>query len=146
METLTYRFWYPQGIMGDTICWWTSSDESHVSYIARGNEYEALPGGVQRHKPKEFWATTGVEISFQVPTELVDKVVKWSDKQVGKRYDWLGDLQFAIPFLRQLRQSWYCSHLGYDAGVIAKIFPDKNMIFSPHSVRLLAEQRQFDGI
>ena len=41
-----------------------------------------------------------------------EKIAKWCDSQVGKKYDWRGILQYAWPFVRNKDgdlDKWYCS-------------------------------------
>jgi hypothetical protein len=44
-----------------------------------------------------------------------DKVVAFLDAQVGKKYDWLGIIRFALRIDRNRADEWFCSELVYEA-------------------------------
>jgi hypothetical protein len=87
--------------------WWTKGEYSHVEIVVDGTAYgaDAWSGRViQRHvsgfNPQK-WDIVPVSS---------EKDLQWLEKQVGKKYDYLGILGFFF-FAAQRTSWWYCSEL-----------------------------------
>lgn len=147
MIKITFRYWYPRGSLGYAVAWYTTSDFSHVSTIIDDySEVEAVAGkGVIEHIPtKKF---EGETLTFMIEDNAKNrKAIKWLREQVGKEYDFLGDLQFAIPFIKQNAKAYYCSEIQSRFATMIGIYPKlkSTTLYSPQISYMMCKQRQFD--
>ena len=60
------------------------------------------PFGIPRQRYESWY------LAFR-PTRSQEPALAWFRAHMGERYDWMGVLRFALPFLRQRPGKWFCS-------------------------------------
>jgi len=96
------------------ICLFTLSRYSHCELVIDGVCWSssARDGGVRQ---KQIDLTDGKWIVVNVPSADADAALDWFYRHEGKSYDYLGVVQFLLPFVRQGRDKWFCSEATSEA-------------------------------
>jgi uncharacterized protein YycO len=146
MINVTFRYWYVRGTFGKLVGWYTSSEFSHVSTIIDNTEIEAVIGkGVIEHIPKKHFH--GETFTFQIEdNEHNRKAIEWLRYQVGKEYDLIGTLKFALPFIEDSAKSYYCSKIQSRFAAMVGIYPKlrETTLFSPQISFMMCAQKKHD--
>lgn len=106
-------FYTAEGRLIDKIIrWFTGSKYSHCEILFPSGKMfssDAWGGGVRYTKQYTLqnWDIVPIRITAEEHKTLVD----WCDWKIGSPYDWTGALAFAIPFLEQSTDKWFCSEL-----------------------------------
>lgn len=89
------------------VCLGTLSRYSHCELVIQGVCYSASArdGGV---RGKVIDLDSGHWDVVDVPGDEA-AALAWFRQHQGERYDWMGVLRFALPFLRQRPGKWFCS-------------------------------------
>lgn len=70
-----------------------------------GRRFGARPGGT-RFYHSGFGADREILLPAQVSPEAL---LPWLQREYGSAYDYLGVFRFALPFLRESKDRWFCS-------------------------------------
>jgi hypothetical protein len=98
------------GGLGD---WFTSlfNEETGLCHcefaLPDGRRFGARPGGT-RFCTSGFGADREILLPVDVSPDVL---LPWLQKENGGPYDYLGELRFALPFLRGSKDKWFCSEL-----------------------------------
>ena len=146
MLQITFRYWYVRGTFGKLVGWYTSSEFSHVSTIINDMEIEAVIGkGVIEHIPTKHFH--GETFTFTIPNSKKNReAIKWLRYQVGKEYDLIGTLKFAIPFIKDSAKSYYCSKIQSQFAAKVGIYPTlrETTLYSPQISFMMCAQKKHD--
>lgn len=108
---------------------------NHISIEIDGFIYEAHAPGITKTPVKKWDSSTVVE-TISIRPISKEKVVSFLDKQVGKKYDFMGICSFIWVFMKPQKDRWYCSELAqvalYKALGIRSTADDYNQRVSPY--------------
>lgn len=113
---ITIQHHYGKSILASLIRFFSRGDYNHTSILIGGYVYEAhIHTGVTKTKLKDWNPPSKVVASHNFYTDSTPMVMKWLDKQVGKKYDITGVIAFIFPLLPQRTGYWFCSELAFVA-------------------------------
>lgn len=100
-------------VLGFLIRFFSIGDYSHISMLLGGYVYEAhaIKGVIKT--PVESWDDKCVvdKKEMILSHDILMEVKEWLEKQVGKKYDYIGIISFLFASLPPRRGYWYCSEL-----------------------------------
>lgn len=102
-----------KGIVSKLIMFFSAGYYSHVAIELDGFVFESEWYCGVIKTPVDQWGGSAVKETLE--TRLMDpkrdEILSWLNKQVGKKYDWLGVLSFVFGFLKPRMGYFYCSEL-----------------------------------
>lgn len=113
---LNFRFVKGKNIIARFIEWRTWGDWSHVEFVVPEGYLGARWGSGVAIRPVNYDAGTFADEMFlKLPMnpEQLSKANAFMRNQIGKKYDWLGDLGFMVREDWIMVNRWFCSHYCY---------------------------------
>lgn len=112
--------------------WWTSSEVCHVELkFSDGICFSSTPKAGVRFKkiPKDdsVWVSFTIRIDYK--TEQI--IRRWCEKEVGKKYDFLGIFGFVFNRKVESPHRWYCSEICSRALEKGKVMDFEDWHLSP---------------
>ena len=125
MHELTFHFHTGNKLLSRAIRFFSRGNFNHTSIQIGDTIWEShIHTGVHKKKRIDWNGKTIKEsITILITEKQKRKVVAWLNRQVGKKYDWLGALSVIWRCFKQKIGSWYCSELGMVAWMKAKDVP-----------------------
>lgn len=113
MAQVTFRFLKADSIFGKLITWRLGEPWSHVCIIIEDAAYSAqLPWVAMlplHDKGVALPPRTGMDVVLEVPDSDIPKLKDWCESQVGKMYDILSIVGWALGWnWLQLKRNSYC--------------------------------------
>lgn len=150
---MQFRFWKPTSFFGHAIAWFSSGEESHVSMVVNGVEFESViddgtgHGGVVAHAPEPFKASDGDVIVLKLHVAEADAVFELLQTYAGNRgkprlkYAKRQLLNFFLPWLNVRDRGVYCSELAYRTCVEMKwMKPVRKKEIDPTDFKIMLSQ------
>jgi len=108
---MIFQFHKGDSILSRLIRLFSNGNYNHVSILTSKYVYEAhIKSGVTKTPIKKYdFSSVAEKIEVKSKREL--SVIKWLDKQVGKKYDILGVLSFLSILTKPRKGYWFCSEL-----------------------------------
>ena len=75
------------------------------------SQYENTTRFVRHNQHSDKWD----RVTLQASKEQVDEMLKFCNKQEGKKYDYLGVVGFVLPFVSDSKDKWFCSEVVAEA-------------------------------
>jgi uncharacterized protein YycO len=115
MHQIIFHFHRGNKPLSRAIRFFSQGKFNHVSIQIGEDVWEShIDCGVR--KVKEDWSgRLTIKESIPINTDKKDLVIKWLDKQVGKKYDIWGALSVVWRMFRQGKDKWYCSEYAFVA-------------------------------
>lgn len=109
---VTFNFHRTNTVLGKLIRFFSGGMVNHVSIQIGEWIWEAdFKRGVVKTDISKWNKQHQIVCQYIVYTPYQSTIVYWLNKQVGKKYDWIGVFSFVWVLLQEKKGSFYCSEL-----------------------------------
>jgi hypothetical protein len=131
MQNVTFRFFRPNSLIGNLICWRLGEPWSHVAILIEDAAYSDQMPHVEMlpltHKDIAMPPRTGKDVIVNMTEDEIATIKSWCDGKVGQYYDFLSVFGWALGWdWLQSRSNSYCFEFCYKALVSIKWLPEDN--------------------